>query len=619
MRQSSRKPREVFWPKVVLKKWLNITSKDSDFSADVDEGDDHEFDEYENFEREEDEQGRRGGGLHRQKDDENLEGMPYKLRRRNSETFRAQYINTKEIKVCVSTWNVAGKAPPDNLDISSWLDTNEPADIYVIGFQEIVPLDARNVFGAEDNRPISKWENIIRENLNVIEREKPKYKCFSDPPSPSRFNPCEDAISAFDDLLPSPDSDSEDDIPFSTVVELESEKLESKDSPKKEIIPSRRLSRLNHFIYENDDENEPGTPNFTQKKLLKTLSRSERIGLVWPEQPLDLLPTQTPILNSVKSFKASKSFKTVKSFRNYGSYKVMDEGFCSIKEGLVPDFALKKRSSPFVRIISKQMVGVFLTIWVRKSLRKHIQNLKVSTIGVGAMGYIGNKGSISVSMSIYQTLFCFVCTHLSSGEKGTDVVHRNSDVQEIHRRTLFSSVSGVDLPKNIHDHERIFWLGDLNYRIDLSYEKTHELIAAKDWSRLSEKDQLIRELRKGRVFDGWSEGVLNFPPTYKYNVNSEKYIGDDHKGGKRTPAWCDRVLSFGKGMRLLKYRRTEQKLSDHRPVMAIFMAEVEVFSHKKLQKALTLTDAEIEHGEVIPDLDFEFQPNHVRFDEDSSR
>lgn len=37
------------------------------------------------------------------------------------------------------------------------------------------------------------------------------------------------------------------------------------------------------------------------------------------------------------------------------------------------------------------MVGVYLTVWVRRSLRKHIQNLNVDTVGVGVMGFIGNK------------------------------------------------------------------------------------------------------------------------------------------------------------------------------------------------------------------------------------
>lgn len=39
------------------------------------------------------------------------------------------------------------------------------------------------------------------------------------------------------------------------------------------------------------------------------------------------------------------------------------------------------------------------------------------------------------------------------------------------------------------------------------------------------------------MFGGWLEGILNFPPTYKYEVNSDKYHGDDPKVGKRAPAW----------------------------------------------------------------------------------
>lgn len=68
---------------------------------------------------------------------------------------------------------------------------------------------------------------------------------------------------------------------------------------------------------------------------------------------------------------------------------------------------------------------------------------------------------------------------------------------------------------------------------------------------------------------------------------------------------CDRILSYGKGMRQLNYRRTELKLSDHRPVTATYMAEVEVFSHRKLQRALTFTDAEIENDEIVNDMAFE--------------
>ncbi|KAK4383388.1 Type IV inositol polyphosphate 5-phosphatase 3 [Sesamum angolense] len=114
---------------------------------------------------------------------------------------------------------------------------------------------------------------------------------------------------------------------------------------------------------------------------------------------------------------------------------------------------------------------------------------------------------------------------------------------------------------------------------------------------------LIKELKKGRTFDGWSEGILSFAPTYKYELNSESYYGENPKGGRRTPAWCDRILSFGMGMKLLSYRRSEMKLSDHRPVTASYMVEVEVFSPKKLQRALTFTDAEIEEQDILTDIE----------------
>ncbi|KAE8666478.1 Type I inositol 1,4,5-trisphosphate 5-phosphatase CVP2 [Hibiscus syriacus] len=258
----------------------------------------------------------------------------------------------------------------------------------------------------------------------------------------------------------------------------------------------------------------------------------------------------------------------------------------------------RKRRSSYVKIVSKQMVGIFLSIWVRRSLRRHIHHLKVSTVGVGVLGYIGNKGSVSISMSIYETLFCFICTHLTAGEKDGDELKRNADVHEILKRTHFLSFSSIGFPKVIHDHERIIWFGDLNYRMKLPYDKARELISKEDWSELIKHDQFVQELWKGRTFNGWSEGALNFAPTYKYEVNSEKYYGEDSKTGRRTPSWCDRILSYGEGMRQLSYRRTEFRLSDHRPVTAVYMTEVEVFCPRKLQRALTYSDAEIENEEV---------------------
>jgi len=55
---------------------------------------------------------------------------------------------------------------------------------------------------------------------------------------------------------------------------------------------------------------------------------------------------------------------------------------------------------------------------------------------------------------------------------------------------------------------------------------------------------------------------------------------------------------LGKGIKQLEYNRAENKLSDHRPVSSIFSIEVEVFDHRKLQRALNFTNAAV-HPEVF--------------------
>ncbi|KAL5714724.1 phosphoinositide 5-phosphatase [Ranunculus cassubicifolius] len=635
MKHPLKKQPEHFWSKAVLRKWLNINNTESDFSADTDDEGDDDADNDSNSDNEEEGtwlQKSRFGNKNTGKDIFDYNEHPSKIlrraRRRKSETIRAQYINTKELRISVGTWNVAGKLPDDDLEISEWLDIDEPADIYVIGFQEIVPLNAGNVLGAEDNRPVPRWETIIRETLNRVRPPKTKFKAYSDPPSPSKFKPFDNIIDIEDELI-NTDSDGDearlfDETDSEGAGEVhpldeeyysldENEFIDARDEADTSEPKEKNFQRQTSFLKRFDESNSQmqdciGTSGpavtYPKRRLTKTYSKPERICLSWPEPPVELLVQK--VLERPKSFKAVKSFRASKSFRKSDSFnsrsdrdKEESSEIALLAELDLESIINRKRRSPFIRIASKQMVGVFLSIWARRSLRKHIHNVKVSTVGVGVMGYIGNKGSVSISMSIYQTPFCFICTHLTSGEKYGDEQRRNADVKEILRRTQFHPVAKIGFPRTIHDHERIIWLGDLNYRINLPYEQTRILISRKDWSELVEKDQLIRELKKGRAFDGWTEGALTFPPTYKYEINSDKYRGEDPKCGRRNPAWCDRILYYGKGTRLLKYERVEFMLSDHRPVKAVYMAEVEVFSQKKLQKALAFTDAELQIHDLL--------------------
>lgn len=194
----------------------------------------------------------------------------------------------------------------------------------------------------------------------------------------------------------------------------------------------------------------------------------------------------------------------------------------------------------------------------------------------GIMGYLGNKGSVSIRFVLHETSFCFVCCHLASGGKQGDVLLRNFDAADILVRTRFPGGATQELPKKILDHDQVVLLGDLNYRISLEEAETRLLVEDKNWSILLENDQLLIEFSTGRHFDGWQEGLITFSPTYKYHPNSDQYYWcfDGALGKKkRAPAWCDRILWRGKGLKQIQYDTCNYRLSDHRPVRAVFHAE----------------------------------------------
>lgn len=299
---------------------------------------------------------------------------------------------------------------------------------FVCSFQEIIPLNAGNIFGAEDTRPVQKWENIIRETLNRVP-PKTTFKSYSDPPSPSRFQPTEDNMDVEEEVALESDSDIEegiypmddetrgfyeikdgvvggtDYVPTDQPFPEESPHFEKAEE--KELQQSSSLKRLERLqCLKIDDEHEESleesTPRYT-KILSKTLSGTEKIGLSWPEPPLDILGQH--ILEKPNSFGSSKSFKTFKSFRTYSSFKSINEitmksDLKSLVEIDLESLINRKRRPAYVRIVSKQMVGIFITIWVRRSLRRYIQNVNVSAVGVGVMGYIGNKVRSFLSFDI---------------------------------------------------------------------------------------------------------------------------------------------------------------------------------------------------------------------------
>lgn len=132
----------------------------------------------------------------------------------------------------------------------------------------------------------------------------------------------------------------------------------------------------------------------------------------------------------------------------------------------------------------------------------------------------------------------------------------------------------------ILDHEICILNGDLNYRIDsMPRDAVVSAVKSGNLQKLLERDQLLASRRKNPGFRlrAFREGPINFAPTYKYDVGTDTY---DTSEKKRSPAWCDRVLYRGVGrIKQVDYRRHDNvKVSDHRPVSALFRARVKTIS-----------------------------------------
>ena len=228
------------------------------------------------------------------------------------------------------------------------------------------------------------------------------------------------------------------------------------------------------------------------------------------------------------------------------------------------------RKSQYILLRSEQLVGTALVILIKKELVNDVRLVEAATRKTGLKGMSGNKGGVAIRMDYYDTSICFVTAHFAAGHSAYE--ERNADYWTITRGLSFAR------GKTIGSHDHVIWLGDFNYRIDLTNETVRSMVAREDIAGLYARDQLRRSKDAGEVFPGYEEGPVTFAPTYKYDNGSDQY---DSSEKQRIPAWTDRILYRGLGLRQLSYARAELRTSDHRPVYATFIGPVRIVDRPK--------------------------------------
>ncbi|XP_068001427.1 phosphatidylinositol 3,4,5-trisphosphate 5-phosphatase 1 isoform X6 [Melanerpes formicivorus] len=248
--------------------------------------------------------------------------------------------------------------------------------------------------------------------------------------------------------------------------------------------------------------------------------------------------------------------------------------------------------------------NIRIVVLAKPEHENRISHICTDNVKTGIANTLGNKGAVGVSFMFNGTSFGFVNSHLTSGSEKKH--RRNQNYMNILR---FLTLGDKKLsPFNItHRFTHLFWLGDLNYRVEQPPSEAENIIQKirqQQYPELLAFDQLLIERKDQKVFLHFEEEEITFAPTYRFERGTrEKYAYTKQKatGMKyNLPSWCDRVLWKSYPMVHVVCQSygctTDIMTSDHSPVFATFEVGVtSQFVSKNGQSDSKYTDSQ---GEI---------------------
>uniref|UniRef100_A0AAR2JZJ7 phosphatidylinositol-3,4,5-trisphosphate 5-phosphatase n=1 Tax=Pygocentrus nattereri TaxID=42514 RepID=A0AAR2JZJ7_PYGNA len=232
----------------------------------------------------------------------------------------------------------------------------------------------------------------------------------------------------------------------------------------------------------------------------------------------------------------------------------------------------------FKQVATQTLWNIRIVVLAKPEHENRISHVFSDSVKTGIANALGNKGAVGVSFMLNGTSFGFVNSHLTSGSEKK--FRRNQNYISILRFLNLGDkkVNPFDIT---HRFTHLFWLGDLNYRVDLPPGEAENIVTKikqQQYQELLSRDQLNIEKGSGNIFLDYEEEEITFPPTYRFERETrERYAYTKAKatGTKyNLPSWCDRVLRKSYPMVHVACHSygctTDIMTSDHSPVFATF-------------------------------------------------
>ena len=165
---------------------------------------------------------------------------------------------------------------------------------------------------------------------------------------------------------------------------------------------------------------------------------------------------------------------------------------------------------PYIELATESLWQIKVSVYIRREHWHKVSHVDTDTQATGVGGVIGNKGGAAVSLQLGETRLCFVSSHLAAHKE--HMQRRNENYKDI-----IHGLGGLGRKGwGFRQFDHVFWMGDLNYRIDnLSHKEVLKLTANEAWDTLYEHDQLRQQMLAGYVFHDFQELQPRFPPTFR--------------------------------------------------------------------------------------------------------
>ncbi|CAH2315608.1 phosphatidylinositol 3,4,5-trisphosphate 5-phosphatase 2 [Pelobates cultripes] len=238
---------------------------------------------------------------------------------------------------------------------------------------------------------------------------------------------------------------------------------------------------------------------------------------------------------------------------------------------------------------AQSLGGVKLVLMVKQEYKNIISHVQTSNVRTRISDALGNRGAVGISFDFNGTPLGFVTCHLVSGSE--KIQKRNQSCGDILRSLTLGdeSLRCFQLPLRL---KYLFWMGDLNYKINMPVQDVLQSVYRGQYNLLLPVDQLNQERERKKVFLGFKEEPVTFPPTCRYERGSRTY---DLQKAKTTgtrifaPSWSDRILWTSypdTDVKCSSYGCTDDIVtSDHSPVFATF----DIGLNSQVQKGLSCT------------------------------